>query len=64
MGREPIKLTKLEAVRGEKHPCSLSPFPSLLTLSSPEGTLAAWTPAEAAARDPSTHPHPIPWKLQ
>lgn len=64
MGREPIKLTKLEAVRGRGAPVHSPPLPSLLTLSSPDGTLAAWTPGEAAAGNPSTNPHPIPWKPQ
>lgn len=59
MGKEPIKLTKLEAVRGRRAPVH-PPAVLLLSLSSPGGTLAAWTPGEAAAGKPSTNPHPYP----
>lgn len=57
-GQGAHKTNQTGGCRGRSAPVH-SPHPSLLTLSSPDGTLAAWTPGEAAARDPSTTPHPI-----
>lgn len=59
-GQGAHKTNQTGGCQGEKHPWSPSPRPSLLSFSSPGRTLAAWTPGEAAARKPSTTPHPYP----
>lgn len=59
-GQGAHKTNQTGGCQGEKRPCSPSPRPSLLSLSSPGRTLAAWTPEEAAARKLSTAPRPYP----